>query len=113
MSQFRPKKLDLGCFINSKIIRDHTKRKVFMQNEPERQALRYIIRNTSLPQRTRAQAQLQLTQMHCYTKRTQMKSRCIMGGKGRGILNDFRMSRYQFRMNALAGLLPGVKKASW
>ncbi|EME38754.1 ribosomal protein S14-like protein [Dothistroma septosporum NZE10] len=113
MSQFRAKRLDLSCFINSKIIRDHTKRKVFEQHEPERQALRYIIRNTSLPQRTRAQAQLQLTQMHCYTRPTQIKNRCTMGGKGRGVFTDFRMARFQFRMNALAGRIPGVKKASW
>lgn len=38
MSQFRAKKLDLGCFVNIKTIRDHTKRKVFEQNEPERYA---------------------------------------------------------------------------
>ncbi|KAF2206937.1 hypothetical protein CERZMDRAFT_107940 [Cercospora zeae-maydis SCOH1-5] len=110
---FRSLRLDLSCFINNKIIRDHTKRKVFEQNEPERQALRYIIRNTSLPHRTRAQAQLQLTQMHCYTRSTQIKNRCTMGGKGRGVFQDFRMARYQFRMNALAGRIPGVKKASW
>ncbi|KAK5107751.1 hypothetical protein LTR62_000727 [Meristemomyces frigidus] len=112
MAQFRAKKLDLGCFINIKVIRDHTKRKVFEEHEPERQALRYIIRNTSLPQRTRAQAQLQLTQMHCYTRPTQIKNRCIMGGKGRGVFRDFRMARFQFRMNALAGKIPGVQKAS-
>jgi small subunit ribosomal protein S14 len=124
MAQFRPKKLDLGCFVNIMNIRDHTKRKVFEQHEPERyassltrvahhrahspdevkqshtdwmnlnrQALRYVIRNTSLPQRTRAQAQLQLTQMHCYTRPTQIKNRCIMGAKGRGVLRDFRMAR--------------------
>ena len=38
MSMFRAKKLDLGCFINIKVIRDHTKRKVFEENEPERYA---------------------------------------------------------------------------
>ncbi|TVY36621.1 37S ribosomal protein MRP2, mitochondrial [Lachnellula occidentalis] len=113
MSMFRSKKLDLGCFVNIKVIRDHTKRKVFAENEPERQALRYIIRNLSLPQRTRAQAQLQLSQMHCYTRPTQIRNRCIEGGKGRGVLRDFKMTRYMFRMHALAGNLPGVKKASW
>ncbi|OCK88200.1 glucocorticoid receptor-like (DNA-binding domain) [Cenococcum geophilum 1.58] len=113
MSQFRAKKLDIGCFVNARNIRDHTKRKVFAQYEPERQALRYLIRNTGLPQRVRAQAQLQLSQMHCYTRFTQIKNRCIMGGKGRGIFSDFRLSRFQFRMNALSGNLPGVKKASW
>ncbi|KAL2353719.1 hypothetical protein BJ546DRAFT_1027122 [Cryomyces antarcticus] len=113
MAQFRPKKLDLGCFINIRIIRDHAKRKVFEEHETERQALRYVIRNTTLPQRMRAQAQLELSQMHAYTRPTQIKNRCIMGGKGRGVLSDFRLGRYQFRMHALAGSLPGVKKASW
>ncbi|KAK1147411.1 40S ribosomal protein mrp2, mitochondrial [Aspergillus melleus] len=130
MSFFRSKKLDLGGFVNIRAIRDHTKRKAFEQYEPERydlpctelerkdvvawlQALRYIIRNTSLPQRTRAQAQLQLTQMHAYTRPTQIKNRCVAGGIARGIIRDFRIARYQFREQALAGDLPGVKKASW
>ncbi|KAI0154196.1 glucocorticoid receptor-like (DNA-binding domain) [Xylariaceae sp. FL1272] len=114
MSMFRAKKLDLGCnIINTRIVRDHTKRKTFAAFEPERQALRYIIRNTTLPARTRAEAQLQLTQMHCYTRPTQIRGRCIMGGKTRGILRDFKMSRYNFRMQALSGNIPGVRKASW
>ncbi|KAI8963992.1 hypothetical protein F5Y11DRAFT_122278 [Daldinia sp. FL1419] len=93
MSMFRAKKLDIGCFVNIKTIRDHSKRKAYAQFEPERQALRYIIRNTTLPSRARAEAQLQLTQMHCYTRPTQIRGRCILGGKGRGILRDFKMSR--------------------
>ncbi|KAK3172521.1 hypothetical protein OEA41_005843 [Lepraria neglecta] len=93
MSQFRSKKLDLSCFINVRVLRDHTKRKVFEQYETQRQALRYIIRNTTLPQRARAQAQLQLSQMHCYTRSTQINNRCIEGGKSRGVLKDFRMAR--------------------
>ncbi|KAL2822126.1 hypothetical protein BDW59DRAFT_149668 [Aspergillus cavernicola] len=113
MSQFRAKKLDLSGFINSRIIRDHTKRKVFEQYEPERQALRYIIRNTTLPARARAQAQLQLSQMHAYTRSTQIKNRCVAGGIARSVIRDFRIARYQFREQALAGELPGVKKASW
>jgi hypothetical protein len=30
---FRAKKLDIGCFVNIKVIRDHTKRKVFAEHE--------------------------------------------------------------------------------
>ncbi|KAF2150363.1 glucocorticoid receptor-like (DNA-binding domain), partial [Myriangium duriaei CBS 260.36] len=78
-----------------------------------RQALRYMIRNTTLAPRTRAMAQLQLAQMHCYTRPTQIRNRCIIGGKARGVFRDFRMARFQFRQHALAGELPGVKKASW
>jgi hypothetical protein len=36
MSPFRAKKLDLGGFLNTNILRDHTKRKVFEQFEPQR-----------------------------------------------------------------------------
>ena len=36
MSHFRAKKLDLGGFINTRILRDHTKRKVYEQFEPQR-----------------------------------------------------------------------------
>ena len=38
MSMFRAKKLDLGCFVKVRTIRDHTKRKVFEQFEAERYA---------------------------------------------------------------------------
>ena len=38
MSQFRAAKLDIGCFAKIRNIRDHTKRKVFEQHEPERYA---------------------------------------------------------------------------
>ncbi|KAI9752774.1 MAG: 40S ribosomal protein mrp2, mitochondrial [Lichina confinis] len=113
MAIFRAKKLDIGSFVNIKVIRDHTKRKVFADHESERQALRYLIRNTTLPQRVRARAQLELSQMHCYTRPTQVRNRCVEGGKARGVLREFRMARYPFRMNALEGNLPGVKKASW
>ncbi|KAI9784232.1 MAG: 40S ribosomal protein mrp2, mitochondrial [Peltula sp. TS41687] len=113
MSQFRAKNLDISSFINIKVIRDHTKRKVYAQHETERQALRYIIRNTTLSQRMRAHAQLQLSQMHAYTRFTQIRNRCIEAGKARGVFRAFRMARYPFRMNALAGNIPGVKKASW
>jgi Ribosomal protein S14p/S29e len=31
--------------------------------------------------------------MHAYTRGTQIKNRCIDGGKGRGVFRDFRMAR--------------------
>ncbi|KAB8356320.1 hypothetical protein FH972_023904 [Carpinus fangiana] len=108
MSQFRSKVLDIGCYANARTIRDHTKRKVFAENEPLRQALRHMIRNTTLPQRTRAQAQLKLSQMHAYTRSTQFKNRCTQGGRGRGIMSDFKMFRFAFRIAALQGNIPGL-----
>ncbi|KAI9796689.1 MAG: 40S ribosomal protein mrp2, mitochondrial [Piccolia ochrophora] len=105
---FRAKRLDIGCFINVRVLRDHSKRKAFAQHETERQALRHIIRNTTLPQRTRAEAQLQLSQMHCYTRSTQIKNRCIAGGKGRGVFSDVRMARVSY-LNLSETQLPPLR----
>ncbi|PHH59640.1 hypothetical protein CDD81_2798 [Ophiocordyceps australis] len=113
MSMFRAKRLDLGCIINTRIVRDHTKRMTYYSYETERQALRYIVRNTTLSPRLRAEAQLQLASMHCYTRSTPIKNRCIMGGRGRAVFRAFKLSRFVFRMEALAGNLPGVRKGSW
>lgn len=41
----------------------------------------------------RAEAQLKLHQMHCYTRPSQIVNRCIMGGKGKGVFRDVRMAR--------------------
>ncbi|KOS16954.1 37S ribosomal protein MRP2 [Escovopsis weberi] len=108
MSMFRAKKLDLGCFVKARTIRDHTKRKVFEEHETERQALRYLSQNTTLPPRVRVAAQLQLSQMHCYTRPTQIRNRCIMGGQGRGVLRAFKMTRVRSPFSFPGIGLPGL-----
>ena len=94
-------------------LRDMAKRVAAAEAEPLRQALRYISRNTTLPGRARAQASLQLGNMPAKTRINTVKNRCTETGRGRGIFRDFRLCRYQFRLKALDGELPGVKKASW
>ncbi len=40
-------------------------------------------------------------------------NRCSMSGRRHGYLRKFGCSRMTFREAALAGLIPGVTKASW
>lgn len=40
-------------------------------------------------------------------------NRCRVSGRRRGFLRKFGVSRITFREMALAGLIPGVTKASW
>ena len=40
-------------------------------------------------------------------------NRCSESGRRRGYLRKFGCSRLTFRESALAGLIPGVTKASW
>ena len=42
-----------------------------------------------------------------------LKNRCQLTGRPRGYMRHFGMSRLMFRDMALAGKIPGVKKASW
>ena len=42
-----------------------------------------------------------------------LHNRCSLTGRPKGYMRDFGLSRIQFREMASAGLIPGVKKASW
>ena len=42
-----------------------------------------------------------------------MHNRCSLTGRPKGYMRQFGVSRINFREMALAGLIPGVKKASW
>ena len=42
-----------------------------------------------------------------------LHNRCEISGRPKGYMRQFGLSRINFREMALAGLIPGVKKASW
>lgn len=42
-----------------------------------------------------------------------MHNRCKITGRPKGYMRQFGLSRIQFREMASAGLIPGVRKASW
>jgi small subunit ribosomal protein S14 len=44
---------------------------------------------------------------------TRSRNRCQLTGRSRGVLSKFKVSRIMLRELALAGKIPGMKKASW
>jgi len=42
-----------------------------------------------------------------------LRNRCQLTGRSRGTLRKFKVSRIMLRELALAGKIPGLKKASW
>ena len=44
---------------------------------------------------------------------TRSHNRCELTGRSRGYLRKFKISRIMLRELALAGKIPGMKKASW
>jgi small subunit ribosomal protein S14 len=44
---------------------------------------------------------------------TRSHNRCQLTGRSRGVYRKFKVSRIMLRELALAGKIPGLKKASW
>jgi len=47
------------------------------------------------------------------SSKVRLKNRCQLSGRPKGYMRFFGISRVAFRDMALAGKIPGVKKASW
>jgi small subunit ribosomal protein S14 len=44
---------------------------------------------------------------------TRVRNRCSVTGRGRGVYQKFGLCRNMFRLMALEGKIPGIRKASW
>lgn len=47
------------------------------------------------------------------SSKTRVRNRCTLTGRGRGVYAKFGLCRNMFRLLALEGKLPGIRKASW
>ena len=47
------------------------------------------------------------------SSKVRIHNRCKLTGRPKGYMRQFGISRINFREMASAGLIPGVKKASW
>jgi small subunit ribosomal protein S14 len=47
------------------------------------------------------------------SSKVRLKNRCQLTGRPRGYIRHFGLSRVMFRDMALAGKIPGIRKASW
>ena len=47
------------------------------------------------------------------SSKVRLKNRCQLSGRPRGYIRYFGLWRVMFRDMALAGKMPGIKKASW
>ena len=67
----------------------------------------------SLTLEDRMAAQAKLADLPKNSSATRIRNRCSQTGRARGFLRFFGVSRIVFRELASAGVLPGVRKASW
>lgn len=78
-----------------------------------REDLRKQSVDMKLSDEVRQAARLKLQKLPRKTSSTQIRNRCVLTGRPRGVLRKFGLCRNKFRELALTGKLPGVTKASW
>lgn len=95
------------------IIKNEKRKEVVKRHAQQRANLKEVIRNpgSSLEDRMEAQRGLQALPRNASPSR--VRNRCLISGRTRGFLRRFGMSRIEFRLLALRGDIPGVRKSSW
>ena len=97
----------------SVIERGLKRERLYKKFKEQRNALKIIVSNPQLSFEERFAAQSALTDLPRNSSPVRLKKRCSETGRARGFIGFFGVSRIVFRELASAGLLPGVKKASW
>lgn len=83
------------------------------QYKDRRLTLKKATVDLSLTLEERMAAQAKLSDLPKNSSAVRVRNRCSQTGRARGFLRFFGVSRIVFRELASAGLLPGVRKASW
>jgi len=97
----------------SSVEKNNKRIRMVEQYKTRRLALKKATVDLSLTLEERMAAQAKLSDLPKNSSATRIRNRCSQTGRARGYLRFFGVSRIVFRELASAGLLPGVRKASW
>ena len=92
--------------------REVKRAKLVARYAEKRAALKKIV-NTSEDPAEAYEAARKLQALPKHSNPLRLHNRCMITGRPKGYIRQFGISRIQFREMASAGLIPGVKKASW
>ena len=92
--------------------REVKRAKMVAKYAAKRAALKKIVNTSDDPQAAFEAAQ-KLQSIPRNANPIRLHNRCKITGRPKGYIRQFGLSRIQFREMASAGLIPGVKKASW
>ena len=87
--------------------------KLSNQHLKKRAELKARIIDPNISEDERRDAVFALTKMPRNSSRVRVTRRCQATGASHAVYRKFKLNRITFRNMALAGLLPGVTKASW
>ncbi len=92
--------------------REVKRAKLVARYAAKRAALKKIVATSSDPAEA-YEAARKLQSIPRNANPIRLHNRCMVTGRPKGYIRQFGISRIQFREMASAGLIPGVRKASW
>ena len=93
--------------------RDINRRQCVADHSKERLQLRAILKNKILPEVVQKKARASLLEQPRDASITRVRNRCVVTGRGRGVVTRFKLSRMKFRKLGDFGMLSGVTRSSW
>ena len=96
--------------------RERKRERMVVQYAKKREALTKVIKSSDDSEEVLAakwDAMMVIQKLPANSSKIRVHNRCGLTGRPRGYMRQFGISRVTFREMALAGKIPGVKKASW
>jgi len=96
--------------------RERKREKLYVKHAQKRKKLTEILKSTDQSEEVLTQkwnAMMALQKLPMNSAKNRQHNRCGLTGRPRGYMRQFGISRVTFREMALAGKIPGVRKASW
>jgi small subunit ribosomal protein S14 len=97
----------------SVIARNEKRKRLAAKYQAKREKLLAVANDRNLSIAEVFQARQELALLPRNSAPTRIANRCVVTGRKRAFYRKFKVSRIVLRDWAGAGLLPGVKKASW
>jgi small subunit ribosomal protein S14 len=96
--------------------RERKRERMAARYAKKREELTKILKSTDTSeeiQNAKWDAMMAIQKVPANSSKVRKHNRCGLTGRPRGYMRQFGLSRVTFREMALAGKIPGVKKASW
>lgn len=92
---------------------DKKRRRLYVGYLEKRVMLKNIINDNTKENYERFNAQLELQKIPRNSLKVRLKKRCVLTGRGQGLVGLFNISRIKLRELVSNGQIPGLKKAVW
>lgn len=97
----------------SVVARQEQRTQIVKKYATKRAQLKKVILDTNISYEEREKAMKALWAMPRKSSRIQLRNRCAVTGRPRGVYRTFGLCRHMIRLYAMRGDIPGLVKASW